>query len=1145
MILTPVAGAVELGAKIKFPIDILEYETPGNNNAYPTIDFDVYTYGEDCSHIPPPVALETPSNLVANGTTGELTFDADANVNSNTVFVYAGTVLVHTQTNFTSGDVINFDAPGAYTVKVRSIGTTLVDGTLFLDSDYSESTEWVTGDFPEPGESNICRALTFPGQNEGANAVFMTWETLENGDIRVTMNDVAGNKATFRNTGLNANNFFIGGVATANGSTLVQTSASGNVCTITPRAGVVIPKGLNIRYTGNVEYRTDGGTSPNNNLAVNATFNFLYGATACPASALDPLAAPENIEIEGDGTITFDAVENAVSYQAFISIGTELITSQALTTNSGKINFSFPGTFQVTIVAYPDATLGEYIDSNPSVVVNWTPDFQAMTTVSPSVYCDFKVKPTNGNNAPAADDIDVTYWSWTTDAEGQLVISIDRAEHEEYTPTAAFRADGMEVANFRVNGLRGDLILEKVGGNTGKTQTFRAKAGMSLLPGVQITYGEGSTGAERQIEYLLVTGGNPFPGEGRGNIADLWPNTRLFPEPYIYGSNCSGEATMLDAPEEVTVEENAVSFAAVEGAAAYKLFVYDADGVNVHTQADFETGDAIDYTVPGRYTVKVQAIGNAGAFLNSLPSAADEWVLRAALGTPVNLEIDTENKLYFDEVPSAVTYTIFVLENEDDDVADAVLTLDDFAIGSLVDDLEAEIEYGTYFVKVQAIGDGDVILDSELSEAYEWNYAEGYVCNLLLTHPLVAGSDDITFIQRTPGHADFGNPVTTAPYFAPGWAPNPNFTFAVEDNVANIHLGAATADQWQAQFRLIIQPDIILDPAETYTIKATVKTSNATPVFAKVFSDNDNNSFNFIPLETLNAPEGKTFVLKNVAVPANLTKVFQFLFAFGGNPADVDIEISDIVICGDEGTVPAITCSEIAVVDESETGQGATATIPVTKGSYDVASIVLVDAEDNEVTLPYSQEDEYVIKGLEGETEYTFSVYAIDAAGNQSELCTDAITFTTTVVVNPAIVCDEVGIKEDSETQESAIVIVPVTAGTFEIASIVLVETADKLENITLPYSAENEYIIEGLSPETNYTFDVKAVDAEGNESEICAVSLTTPAGIASITVDENIVNEQYFTIDGRQVAVPTTGIYIVKKTLKDDSIITEKKLVK
>lgn len=51
--------------------------------------------------------------------------------------------------------------------------------------------------------------------------------------------------------------------------------------------------------------------------------------------------------------------------------------------------------------------------------------------------------------------------------------------------------------------------------------------------------------------------------------------------------------------------------------------------------------------------------------------------------------------------------------------------------------------------------------------------------------------------------------------------------------------------------------------------------------------------------------------------------------------------------------------------------------------------------------------------------------------------------------------------------------------------------------------------------------------------------------GITTPVNDQEVVKSQYFTIDGRQVANPGSGIYIVRKTCKDNSVKTEKMFVK
>jgi hypothetical protein len=169
---------------------------------------------------------------------------------------------------------------------------------------------------------------------------------------------------------------------------------------------------------------------------------------------------------------------------------------------------------------------------------------------------------------------------------------------------------------------------------------------------------------------------------------------------------------------------------------------------------------------------------------------------------------------------------------------------------------------------------------------------------LLLTHPLVKGSDLITFINGTSG-TNFGKVTATAPYFAPGFVTSTDYTFDITNNVVSIHLGTATNGNWQAQFRLIPTTPIQLKPGASYQLKATIKTSKSTSILAKVFDNDDNAFIALVPRQNLSSPNGTVFEIPSV-IPAGMTKIFQILLDFGPSPADINIEISDMVICGEE-----------------------------------------------------------------------------------------------------------------------------------------------------------------------------------------------------------------------------------------------------
>jgi hypothetical protein len=882
LIFTPVSGMVSKGDVVVFPggASYLEWETPLNDNVYLGTPL-TYTYGSNCDYAPKPAALATPDDLEI--TEGALTFTGDEDASSHTVFVYMSGINVYQQPNFTSGDVVNYTTPGEYTIRIRSIG----DNGLHLNSDYSDVLSWtVSGDIPPLDTSEYCYLYW----NSGLNAAILTWETLKSGNIAVTMSGFSGNEATWRGASLAPANFKLGPLAVS-GADFLNVAFAGNVCTISPKDGVTLPEGFTVQYQGNVEYVTTNG-----NITFAGNFTYTYGSN-CATVNPEKLETPANVSVDSDGKLTFNAVDHAATYNAFVYSGANIVYRQIPVVSGDALNFPLPGTFNVYVTAIPDATeTAIYEESDPSEPYAWTVNWQTPATVPASPYCDYEVNPNGTGNSVAngnADwgDHDGTYWSWTTDAEGQLVISINSAFHPEEYPEPRFRANGMSINNFRIGGVPGNLLLEKIGGNTGNTQTFRAKEGVTFLPGIEITY-------SGVVEYLIITPKPVHDPVMPGNIADLYP-TLTFSDVYIYGANCSGEATVLATPENLAVAEDKLTFDAVTGAVTYKVYVYDAEKLLVYTQGNYASDDLLTYNVPGHYTVKVQAIGNAGTYINSGLSDEEAWDLVAALEKPVGLRINTENKLTFPPVPAAVSYTVTIY-----DAADATVeTIPEFESGTQLD--MGEANYGTtYTVKVQAIGDGDVILDSELSDAYTWNFEEPYVCNLLLEpeHALIVGTDAITF----PDIANGGVLKGTAPYFAPGWDANPNYTIDVTDNVVSIHLGVATGAEWQAQFRILPEAKVLLKAGELYDIRVKVKTSKSTSVYAKIFEYDDNAYTDLIARQAIDAPDGKVFELFGVAFPTGMNSVFQFLFDFGGNPADVDIELSDFVICGEEGITVGI-----------------------------------------------------------------------------------------------------------------------------------------------------------------------------------------------------------------------------------------------
>ena len=77
------------------------------------------------------------------------------------------------------------------------------------------------------------------------------------------------------------------------------------------------------------------------------------------------------------------------------------------------------------------------------------------------------------------------------------------------------------------------------------------------------------------------------------------------------------------------------------------------------------------------------------------------------------------------------------------------------------------------------------------------------------------------------------------PYFAPGWTPNDNYSFSIEDNEVSINLNDATFDMWQAQFPIFVETPVALEAGEKYSLIIDVATNKNLPFYAKFFYGND------------------------------------------------------------------------------------------------------------------------------------------------------------------------------------------------------------------------------------------------------------------------------------------------------------------
>ncbi|MCL1868154.1 MAG: hypothetical protein FWF72_04320, partial [Paludibacter sp.] len=244
-----------------------------------------YIYGTGCTA----PQLDPPADLALDAS-NSLTFTPDANAASTTIYIMLGDEVLYTIANFTSGSVINFPINGSFTIKGRSItgssaflNSELSDGiSLVIDiadaevgtSEYCEWTFNPTG----PGSAEISAAN--PSDDPDSDIALLTWETT-NGNIVITLKGTEENSSTtaFRDpAGFNVSNLTIGGIPALN---LVTPTYGANQVTFAPIAGISIPKGTVIGYSGMVLYRVLPLNTPNtelDNLWPSATFSYTYGA---------------------------------------------------------------------------------------------------------------------------------------------------------------------------------------------------------------------------------------------------------------------------------------------------------------------------------------------------------------------------------------------------------------------------------------------------------------------------------------------------------------------------------------------------------------------------------------------------------------------------------------------------------------------------------------------------------------------------------------------------------------------------------------------------------------------------------------------------------------------------------------------------
>lgn len=143
---------------------------------------------------------------------------------------------------------------------------------------------------------------------------------------------------------------------------------------------------------------------------------------------------------------------------------------------------------------------------------------------------------------------------------------------------------------------------------------------------------------------------------------------------------------------------------------------------------------------------------------------------------------------------------------------------------------------------------------------------------------------------------------TYSQYYAPGWAQIANPEITNNGSEYSFYCPEATSDQWQNQFFIIPAADIVLNPDKTYDFQCKVTLSQDVPqVTFKLTGVADDANFVFTERRDITAYDEFVFELTDVNQEFKTAEAVKMVFDFGGNPADLEVVIKDIILYEHEG----------------------------------------------------------------------------------------------------------------------------------------------------------------------------------------------------------------------------------------------------
>ncbi len=267
-------------------------------------------------------------------------------------------------------------------------------------------------------------------------------------------------------------------------------------------------KGVILTYNGTLEWNNAPGSAGGDWGTVELN-NYIYGSN-CDMPLLDP---PADMVIGEGNVLTFTPDANAGSTTVYILLGENILMTINNFVSGTAVDFPVNGTFTIkarSITGSSDYLNSEMTAEGPQLIVA-IPN-QTITEVSN--YCE-EFRGVQGGQAG-----EITYSVETINNE--IVVTI----HND-----VWRTGGVNIAGWRIGTTNISTLLEKVSpNNTGSTQVFRIKEGISIPKGTQISYVSGGGADWEWGTASWLNAGTPIANYVYGSICGELPDPVVFDE---------------------------------------------------------------------------------------------------------------------------------------------------------------------------------------------------------------------------------------------------------------------------------------------------------------------------------------------------------------------------------------------------------------------------------------------------------------------------------------------------------------------------------------------------------------------------------------------------------------------------------------